>query len=203
MLILTDPLLYDEKYLLRQIAEGEEPAFRKLFELYKERLYIFALGLTHSKVDAEEIVQDIFLKLWENRATLTEIDHPQKYIYIMARNRTLDLLTRIGRDQKLIKQVWANISQPENITEDALDERESHRLIKEAVSYLSERKQTIFQLSRYEGLNHEQIAHRLGISVQTVKNTITEVLKYIKNYLAGHSQALAIIFWLKYYGMLF
>ncbi|KAJ1604386.1 hypothetical protein OJ253_3714 [Cryptosporidium canis] len=121
----------------------------------------------------------------------------------MARNRALDLLSKIARDQKLVKQVWANISEPDNVTESMLDERESHRLIKEAVGQLPEKKQAIFYMSRYEGLNHEQIAGRLGLSVQTVKNTITEVLKYIKSYLSGHSEVLAILFWIEYYRLVF
>lgn len=194
---------YDEKVLLLQIAEGDEIAFRHLFDFYKERLFTFAFGLTHSKVDAEEIVQDIFLKLWESRTTLSTIIYPQSYIYTMARNRALDLLASTGRNQKLIQKVWANITQSEELTEHILQAKESQQLIYQAVAELTEKKQQIFELSRNDGLSHDEISNLLGISKQTVKNNLSEALKQIKLYLERHSALLALIFWLHHYKVLF
>ena len=105
---------YNEKELFIKIAQGDEKAFRVLFDQYRERLFFFAWQLCHSSVEAEEVVQDIFLKLWENRLKLGEVDFPRKYIYIMARNRTLDLLSRIARHEQLIREVWTNMSQSAN-----------------------------------------------------------------------------------------
>lgn len=189
--------------LLLQIAGGDEAAFRQLFEQYRERLFTFAITLTHSIVDAEEIVQDIFLKLWESRDTLPAIDHPEKYIYTMTRNRTLDHLARVGRNRKLVQQVWTNISQSDNGTEELLNARESQKLINKAVDQLSERKQQVFRLSKKEGYSLDEIAQELGLSKQTVKNTLAEALKQIKSYLSGHSELLAILFWIHYYSLLF
>jgi RNA polymerase sigma-70 factor (family 1) len=193
----------DEKDLFFQIAKGDQGAFRELFDLYKERFFTFAYGLTHSKVDAEEIVQDIFLKLWEARASLTSIEYPQSYMFTMVRNRTLDLLAKIGRDQTLIKQVWSNIRQSEELTEQILQAKESQKLIQDAVAGLPERKQRIFELSRQQGLNHDEIADLLGLSKQTVKNNLSEALKQIKTYLEQHSRLLAIVFWVQYFELLF
>jgi RNA polymerase sigma-70 factor (ECF subfamily) len=200
---VNDTSINSDKQLFDQLAAGDESAFRKLFDAYREMLFIFAFQLTHSKVDAEEILQDIFLKLWENREKLRQVDNPKNYLFIMARNRTLDLLTKISKDQKLMKQVWANITQQGSPVEEIIEAKESQKLINEALSRLSERKQAIFNLSRKGGLSHEQIADQLGISVQTVKNTITEVLRFIKDYLSGHSELLAVLFWLHYFGLLF
>lgn len=188
---------YNEKYLLEQIARGNQQAFRRLFDLYNERLFTFTYGLLHSKVEAEEIVQDVFLKLWESRSTLTTIDYPQSYIFTMARNRTLDLLAKIGRNQKLIRQVWANIEHLEELTEQVLHAKESQKLINEAVAGLSERKQQIFALSRKEELSHDEIADTLGLSKQTVKNSLSEALKQIKSHLERRSTLLAVLFWLE------
>lgn len=194
---------HDEKDLLSQIAQGNQLAFRRFFDLYKERLFTFVFGLTHSKVDAEEVVQDIFLKLWETKATLTSIDYPKGYLFMMARNRTLDVLAKIGRDQKLIKQVWANIRQSEEYTEQVLQARESQKLIREAITELSEKKQQIIALSRDQGMSHDQIADLLGLSKQTVKNNLSEALKQIKSYLEQHSHLLALVFWIQSFGILF
>jgi len=194
---------YDEKELFLQIAAGDETAFRVLFDRYRERLFSFAWQLCHSAVEAEEVVQDIFLKLWQQRAMLAAVSFPRKYIYTMTRNRTLDLLAKISRDEQMIKEVWANVSQSDNLTENLLQAKESQQLIQQAVSQLSEKKQIIFSLSRNQGLSHREIADQMNLSVQTVKNTVTEILKHIQVFLAQHSELLAIVFWIQTYSLLF
>ena len=184
--------------MLSKMADGDQLAFRQFFDIYKEKLFTFVYGLTHSKVDAEEVLQDVFLKLWESRSRLKEIDNPQAYIFRMTRNRTLDLLSRIGRDQKLIKQLWANIRMSEEFTEQILQARESQKLIREAMTELSDRQRKIVELSREEGLSHDEIASKLGLSKQTIKNHLSEALKKIRLYLDQHSHFLAIVFWIHY-----
>ncbi|KAA2241374.1 RNA polymerase sigma-70 factor [Chitinophaga agrisoli] len=193
--MLTDEIqenAYKETQLFNSIAAGNESAFRELFEMYRERLFIFARQLSHSTVEAEEVVQDIFLKLWENRAHLSEISYPKKYIYTMARNRALDLLTSIARNKKAVQMIWANISASNNLTEELLQAQESQQLIYKAIAQLPEKKQAIFWLSRRDGLSHQEIAQQLGISVQTVKNNLTDILKYVRIYLSGHSELLTV-----------
>ena len=146
---MPSAIQYDEKELFRQIAEGNEAAFRAIFDGYRERLFTFAWQLCHSAVDAEEIVQDIFLKLWEQRDKLAEVSFPRKYIYIMTRNRTLDLLGKIARNEQMIKEVWVQMSQSDNLTENLLQAEESRKLIQQAVAQLSEKKQTIFLLNEH------------------------------------------------------
>jgi RNA polymerase sigma-70 factor (family 1) len=196
-------ILHNEKELFLRIAAGDESAFRILFDEYRERLFVFAWQLCHSAAEAEEVVQDIFLRLWQNRENLVNVDFPRKYIYVMARNRTLDLLAKIARDQKLMREVWSNLSEPDNVTENILQAAETQKLINEAVERLPEKKQVIFWLSRRDGLTHQQIADQMNISVQTVKNVLTEILKQIKSFLAEHSELLAIIFWIQSYSLLF
>ena len=185
------------------IANGDETAFRMLFDQYRERLFFFAWQLCHSAVEAEEVVQDIFLRLWENRSKLGEVDFPRKYIYIMVRNRTLDLLSKIARDQRLISEVWTNMSQSDNYLEDLLHAQDSRLLIDQAVSQLPEKKQAIFLMSRRDGLSLREIADQMGLSVQTVKNILTEVLKHIKAFLSRHNALLAIAFWVQTCSILF
>lgn len=189
---------HEEKELLRRIARGDEAAFRIIFDLYRQRLLVFAWHISHSVVEAEEIVQDIFMKLWENRKAIAEVEYPRKYIYTMARNRAVDQLCKIARDQKLRTAAWVNLSQDHrNLTEELLNEKESRELISEAVASLTEKKQAIFRLSRQEGLSHQEIAREMSLSVQTVKNILTEILRHIKAHLQQHSELLAIAFWIQ------
>lgn len=185
--------LHSEKQLLQQIAQGSEPAFRQLFDLYRIRLFSFILDFTHSATDAEELVQDTFVRLWESRLGLSEVDHPRAYIYRMARNNTLNWLAKAARNNQMMRQVWSNMQITGNITEDILDARESRQLIANALSGLSEKKQAIFRMSREQGMKHEEIADSLGLSRSTVKNSLVEILKYLKSSLAPRSLLLALL----------
>ena len=190
--------LYTDRILLQQVANGDMLAFRQLFDLYKLRLFSFVLQMTHSKVDAEEIVQEVFTKLWEIRTDLIHVDYPGKYIYTIARNKTLNHLTKLARDRQLLQQVWSNLSQTENSTEAILQAQESQRLIGEAINRLSLQRQTIFRLSREQGLTHEEIATRLGLSKSRVKNILVEILKHIKDYLSLSGTLVYTLCWISY-----
>src|SRR5687768_470083 len=155
--------------------------------------------MTHSKVDAEEIVQDVFAKLWEIRTELVHVDYPGKYIYTIARNKTLNHLAKLARDRQLLQQVWLNLSQTDNSTEAVLQAQESQRLITEAINRLSLQRQTIFRLSREQGLTHEEIAVHLGLSKSRVKNILVEILKHIKDYLALFATVVYALCLISYY----
>jgi RNA polymerase sigma-70 factor (ECF subfamily) len=189
----------NELELLQRISDGDEPAFRKLFDKYKLRLFHFVLQFTHSAADAEEIVQDTFIKLWQNTDKLGEINNPTGYIYTICRNLTHNYLLKASRNDQLLKQVWANMKVEDNPTDALLNSKETQALINKAVSELSEQKQKIFRLSREAGMNHDEIAKELGLSRSRVKNIIVEVLKHIKLYLQQHSVTLALLFWFNNY----
>jgi RNA polymerase sigma-70 factor (family 1) len=191
--------LNTDRILLQYVANGDKAAFRQLFDQYKLRLFSFVLQMTHSKVDAEEIVQDVFAKLWEIRTDLVQVDYPGKYIYTIARNKTLNHLAKLARDRQLLQQVWLNMSQADNSTEAILQAQESQRLIGEAINRLSLQRQTIFRLSREQGLTHEEIAAHLGLSKSRVKNILVEILKHIKDYLALSATVIYALCWISYY----
>jgi RNA polymerase sigma-70 factor (family 1) len=187
--------IYDlagEKLLLQQIAMGDEAAFKSIFDNYKARTFTFVVNFIHSKADAEEIVQDTFLGLWQNRDSLTAVEHPRNYIYTIVRNRTLRYLSNVARDEKMMKVVWANMQEEVNPTEEALQLKESQALINQALSMLSEQKQKVFKMCRELGMSHENIALETGLSKSRVKNIMVEVLQFIKVFLSRNS--LIIIF---------
>jgi RNA polymerase sigma-70 factor (ECF subfamily) len=150
--------------------------------------------LTHSAVDAEDILQETFLKLWTSREQLPQIDHIGNYIFMIARNKTLDHLRKIAQQQKLLDRVWANISIPADGIEQQLDARESQQLINKAFTQLTEQQQTIFRLSRQEGMTHEAIAQQLRLSKSRVKNVQVETLRYIRQFLAQYAGPLGVLF---------
>lgn len=187
------PLMTDHD-LLKKLKEGDERAFRELYARHSRQVLAFAYHLTHSAIDAEDILQETFLRLWTSREQLPLIEHFGNYIFIIARNKTLDHLRKVSLQQKLIDRVWANISDISDDLELQLDARESKNLISKAVAQLSPQKQTIFHLSRQQGLSHEEIGRQLHLSKSRVKNLLVEVLKHIRLYLAQHSMLLAVLF---------
>ena len=95
-----------EKDLLRQIAEGNETAFKTLFEKYRNKLYHYLLHITKSREVAEEIVMDVFLKLWLGKELVREIDHFDAFLFRVAQNKAIDFLRSANRDQTLRHFVW-------------------------------------------------------------------------------------------------
>lgn len=188
--------LHNEKELLYQIAEGDEAAFRIFFDHYTPFIFSFVERLTKSKADAEEIVQDTFLKIWTNRESLPFIDRPGHYCYVIARNKALDNIRKAARDQRLLDQVWVNLSTTDNSLENDLRSQEYYQLINQAISALPRQKQLVFHMSRLEGLSHMEISQRLGLSKSRVNNILVEALKHVKFFLERHS-ILIIAFLLK------
>lgn len=183
-----------DKDLLLQLREGNEAAFRELYARHNRQVLAFAFHLTHSAVDAEDILQDTFLKLWTSREQLPDIERFDSYIFMIARNRTVDHLRRVSLQQRLVDQVWANISEVSDELEQQLDAAESRKLIDNALAGLSPQKQTIFWLSRQRGLSHEEISQQLHLSRSRVKNLLVETLRHVRQYLARHSLLLAVLF---------
>jgi RNA polymerase sigma-70 factor (family 1) len=182
--------LHSEKELFSRIAQGDEEAFQLLFGMYKSRLHDFAFRLLKSHESADELVQETFLKIWTGRETLLSIEQPEHYLFTVTRNKAIDQLRRIAQDRTLRKNIWKQVSQLQNSTEEYLFEKESSQLVQEAFEKLSPQKQEVFRLSRYEGLNHEQIADQLHISKNTVKNHLVSSLRFIREHISRHSEAM-------------
>jgi len=179
--------------LLQQLRKGNESAFRQLYDRHSRQVAAFIYQLTHSAVDAEDILQDTFLKLWTSRNQLPAIENLGNYIFIIARNKTVDHLRKVARQQQLVDQVWANISEVADALDLQLDARESQQLITNALAQLSEQKQTIFRLSRVEGLSHDDIAAQMGLSKSRVKNLQVETLKHIRVFLSRYGGPLGVL----------
>jgi RNA polymerase sigma-70 factor (family 1) len=174
----------NEHDLFRQVSEGSRGAFRVLFDLYNGRLTTFIYKLTKSETTATELVQDLFVKLWLNRSELSEVRNVQGYLFTMASNRTIDHLRKVSAESRMLNNLWQRIAKFQESAEEEYDAKECNNLINQAMVQLSPQKQNIFRLSRYEGLNHEEIATQLRLSKSTVKNHIVDTLRHIRTYLS-------------------
>lgn len=200
---LVPTILPGEKELFIRIADGDEAAFREVFHHYNRRIYPFVVKMIKREHLAEEIVQDVFTKIWIKRKLLPQISSPPSYIFTMATNRTLDELKKISNDSRLIKEVMQAMERiGRNEIEEWLDGKESEHLINEAISTLPPQRQKIYRLNRMEGKSYKEIAEELNISVSTVKNQLTEAVHNIKEYLqnAPGGSLVLLLFIIEVYG---
>lgn len=177
-------------------------SFKRLFDSYKNRVYGYVLAIAHSPYAAEEITQEIFIKLWMCRDLLHEVENLDGYIFTVARNRTLNYLRKAAYDTRLLRELRELVSPQHNNVEERALVAEYDQLLRNALSELSPQRRLVFQLSRDGGLNHEEIAEQLHLSRNTVKNHMVEALRFIRSYLGQHgsvlviSSALGLIFFL-------
>ena len=173
-------LLAHEKEIFLRISKGDETAFTEMFFHYTARIHPFINKMTRSEEVTEEIVQDVFVSLWKNREKLPGIDNYTAYIFTIASNRTFNYLKSKAREVKRLQEVAKAASDFTNVTEETIDGNESRDLINKLVNRLTPQKKLIYQLTREQGLTHDEIAGQLNISKNTVKNHLVETLKYLR-----------------------
>lgn len=173
-----------DKELLEQIAQGSETAFRVIFDRHWDRLYNYMLTLTKSSEVAEEIATDVFLKLWTGRELLPGIHNLEAFLLRVAHNKAMDFFNVAARNARYQKIIFESLRSPEVPGADyRLLDKEAQGLLTEVLSTLSFRRRLVFTMHRIEGLSHEEIAQRLDLSHQTVKNTMVAAQRSVRDLL--------------------
>jgi RNA polymerase sigma-70 factor (family 1) len=180
---LSDHSTNEMKVLLLRVSEGDEKAFAQLFKMYYNLLGDFILRLTESAPLTQEIVQDVFLKIWVNRHSLATIDCFKAYLIVVARNHAFNCLKQLAREKNRKKE-WENavLQHALHPTEES-SLTDTGQLLDEAVELLPPRQKNVYLLSRREGISQEGIAQKLNISHETVKKHMVLALRFLKNHL--------------------
>jgi len=166
--------------LLPKVATGDSEAFKVLYHQYRHRLYGFLYQLTKSHSVSEDLLQDTFLRIWEDRARLAEIKDFKAYVFTMVKHRALNSLKRIGKEELLIRQMALDPEAEDWGTESNVRYNELKRNIDRVVRQLPPQQRTVYQMSREQGLRQEEISERLNVTVTTVKKHLTLSLRYIR-----------------------
>jgi RNA polymerase sigma-70 factor (ECF subfamily) len=175
---------HTDEQLLSLLKNDDEAAFTELFRRYDKRIYFFALKMIKNETLAEEIVQEIFIKLWNKRDALTPIDNAQAYILTIAANHTLNQIKKHLSEQRMLDRLAALMKEKfTNNVEELLLLHDSETLVMQAVDKLPPQQKRVYLLSRQEGLNYEEIADKLNISRNTVRNHLVEALRSIRYYI--------------------
>lgn len=173
----------DEKKLVLDLMNDSEPAFCQLYALYKDRLVAFAVKFVKSHEIAEDVFQDAFIAVWQNRHFLNPTMPFGPYIYTIVKNRILNLLANLDRERELMKALGSQAIEVENEVDNRLTDMDINQLLDKAVSKLTPQQKRIFSMSRNEMKSHKEIAEALNISVYTVQQHISASLKIIRTYL--------------------
>ena len=181
-----------DKQLADQIKKGQAHAFDQMFDRYSQSLYRFSKSLLKNHEDAEEVVQEVFFRIWKKRDELNERKSFRSFLFSIAYNLIVDQFRQRVKDQKyeqfLIKEAQQNYLNPEN----KLEYKELKKQVDKAVTELPEQRKKIYQLSREKGLSYKEIAGRLHIKPKTVENHINLALKYIRKRLGNKTLAVAL-----------
>jgi len=190
---LEDTSLNNTQDLLLRVAAGDEHAFRVFFHEYSNNIYSVAFMLTKSAVVAEDMVQEIFLKLWLNRTALPEVTNIRSYIFIHARNHIFNELRKKSSDPRFMEELTDYLGEVRDTPEQQLLQKEGRALLQAAVQHLPSQQQLVYQLSRDENLTQEEIANRLGISKHTVRNHMAQALQNIRQYLESNASEVLLL----------
>lgn len=170
-----------EKTIIKALVNGDTHAFDNLFTTYAKRLYYFAYGYLKSREDAEEIVQEVFLKIWKNRKDLKSELSFKGYLFKIAYHQILELFEKINRQQQYKHTI---LEEAIHFTDD-LNERLNYQLLLEKVDIiinkLPERQRVIITKRKKDDLSVKQIAKQLSIKPKTVENHLTEAIKKLKS----------------------
>ena len=185
--------VHNEPELLISVAEGNEKAFAKLFHAYHNQLGAYIMLLTDSMEMAEEIVQDVFVKIWINRATLPTIGNFSSYLFILTRNYTLNCIRKIETDRKRQLSYTSHLVRTGD-QDPAVGERSADHLdiVERAVAQLPPQQQRVFNLKR-EGRKNSEIAREMGISPDSVKKYQQWAVKSIAEFMRTHQELGSLI----------
>ena len=180
IVLLSCIILYTdmEKEKIEALRGGNHKAFEDVFLAYFQKVRLFIGGIVKSDVDAEELAQDVFVKLWTNREALNSEKPVGAYLYIIARNAAFNFLKH-----KLVEQTYSDrfpFSDEVATPEDLLFAREISLLVEMTVHEMPVQRRKIYMLSREKGVSNSDIAEKLGISKKTVENQLSLALQELR-----------------------
>jgi RNA polymerase sigma-70 factor (ECF subfamily) len=174
-----------DNYLVTKIRDDNKDAFKSLYDRYSKKLYFFSKKYLYSNEEAEELVQSVFISIWEHRQSLDATKPVKSYIYKSAVNYIYNYMKKKAIRDNFIKAEMQKGEIQCNITYDQVFFHDLERSIDSIVDTFPSQQQKIFQLNRFQGLTYNEIAKKLDLSVRTVENQVFRALKVIKYKLKG------------------
>lgn len=190
--MLQDPKSYETHTLVQLLSNDSEYAFQLLYDRHRDRIYQVAVRYLKSPMAAQEVVQDVFLKLWINRASMDPTRPLEAWLYTVARNLIVNRLRKLASEWKSVRPLQPNDDFSEAPVDGRVDAQRYQRWYQEALSSLSEQQRTVFLLAREEQLSYAEIAERLSLSPLTVKTHMARALDALRRFMADRGLTLGV-----------
>lgn len=174
----------EDKSIVLKILNNDSKAFETLFRKYCQKLIDFSYLYLKDKSMAENVVQDIFLKIWKNKTNLNPTYSIKSYLYTSVKNESLKIIRHLQIVQAH-EQNQSNNDLFEKSPEEILTEKEQINIVRQAIYSLSEKSRIVFSMSKYEKLTYREIAEILNISIKTVETHMGRAFKHLKNKLSN------------------
>ncbi|MDR7129455.1 RNA polymerase sigma-70 factor (ECF subfamily) [Algoriphagus sp. 4150] len=178
------------KGLASRLRNGDKKAFEEIYAHFHRKIYLFCLSYGLSVTDAEEITQEVFVKLWLNRNSIDPEKKLNSYVYKIGKNIIIDEFKKRIKTTAVYEYQMALIL-PTNDVEETMDYMDLKALMDKTLVHLPERRRKVFELSRLKGLSHKEIALELGISTKTVENHLNLALQ---NFRIAFQEANSIVY---------
>ncbi|ERJ59888.1 RNA polymerase sigma factor [Sphingobacterium paucimobilis] len=167
--------------IAENIQKGDHQAFMEVYDLYFYQLHVFINRYVHADSIAQDLTQDVFVKLWEKREYLDKVGNFNAYIYRIAKNHTLDYLKRVSRLELMPNEILKEFNFSANEVELFVTEQEYFRFLEAYMKTLPEKSQEIFTMCREHEMSYEEVAKQLNVSKSTVKHHMITTMKRLKD----------------------
>lgn len=177
--------------MFAEVADGNSQSFHRLLDKYQENIFGLALAYLKSFHKAQDIVQEVFMAIWERRADLKAMENPQGFLFTIARNKIISELRKKNPDVlDLLEQVQSDAAMS---ADRRFEYAQIYEFVQSAVENLPPQQKKVFMLAKREGLSYDEIALKLGISRETVKVHMVKALSYLRSFMR-HLKAFLPIF---------
>ena len=167
---------------LDQYSDVEEQQFSEIFREYERRLFVFVVRTLRSEQLAQDIVQEVFLRLWAMRDQIKGIENMNAYLYKLAENQVYNYLRHAAVEKRARQELWQRMQEATTDHSHTMIDREYDAVIEMAILTLPEQRRKIYHLNKREGKKQSQIAEELHLSPHTVRNHLSAAFKQIGLY---------------------
>ncbi len=189
------PNASNEKDLVMLLTSGNEAAFEKLYHLYSNRLFGYLIKLVKSESFASELLQDAFIKIWNNRQNIDPEQSFRSYLFRIAENLVYDFFRKAAHDKKLQAILINSASSEYSHVEETYCRKENNQLLQDAIDALPPKRRKVFQLVKIEERSYEEVSQILHVSVSTINDHVVKATKFIREKLERyHVTGIRVLF---------
>lgn len=179
---------FEESRLLVMLSEDNHYAFQLLFDRYKNHIYKVAMMYVKSPMIAEEVVQEVFMKVWLNRKQLFAIQSFESWLFTVSKNTVLNCAKKLASEWKASHRFSEQYEQSEDVTDHKVRNNQYAELIHKALQRLPKQQYIIYKMAKEEKLSYAEIGKQLQISPLTVKTHLARALNTLRAYLKEHGE---------------